>query len=66
MIQFLCTTTMCVQQYLGVGITTYNLANALVYTTTTQMYYCTKQSQLYSCQRTPVPTRYQNGSDALY
>jgi hypothetical protein len=57
---------MCIQQYLGVGITTYSLANVLVYTTTTQMYYCTKQSQLYSCQRTPVPTRYQNGSDALY
>jgi hypothetical protein len=57
---------MCIHQYLGVGIITYNTPNAFVYTTTTQMYYCTKQSQSYNCQRTPVPTRYQDGSDALY
>lgn len=66
MIQFICTTAMCVHQYLGIGITTYNLANAFVYTTTTEMYYCTKQSQFYSCQRASTPGRYQNGLDALY
>jgi hypothetical protein len=57
---------MCIQQYLGVGITTYNSFNVLVHTTTTQMYYCAKQSELYSCQGMPIPSRYQNGLDSLY
>jgi hypothetical protein len=49
MIQFICASAMCVQNYLGVGITSPSLGDSFVYRTTTNIYYCNRAAQLYKC-----------------
>lgn len=49
MIQFICASSMCVQNYLGLGITSLRFGDSFVYSTTTNVYYCNHTSQLYKC-----------------
>lgn len=49
MIQFICAGSMCVQNYLGLGIASKSFGGSFVYTTTTQVYYCNHVQQFYKC-----------------
>ena len=49
MIQFICAGSMCVQNYLGLGIASKSFGGSFVYSTTTNVYYCNHTSQLYKC-----------------
>ena len=49
MIQFLCLSTACLQQYLGIGFVVLESQNSLVYSRFNRVYYCERSSYSYKC-----------------
>jgi len=49
MLQLMCSTVVCLTQYLGLGTLLYQSQNELILTTKTQTYYCIKYTSLYNC-----------------
>ena len=45
----MCSTVVCLTQYLGLGTLLYQSQNELILTTKTQTYYCIKYTSLYNC-----------------
>jgi hypothetical protein len=50
MINFICGTTMCLQQYLGIGNTILNSTDQIIYASSRDTYACTVSGPIYKCQ----------------
>ena len=51
---FLCTTALCVQQYLGIGYVVAQTPNTMVYATYNTEYICNSSGGAYSCTDYPI------------
>ena len=49
MLSFICTTAICVHQYLGIGYVIAQDANTLVYSNFNTVYRCEHSGPIYSC-----------------
>jgi hypothetical protein len=51
MLQFTCSTLICLTQYLGLGVVNYQSLNGVLLTTPRQSYYCQRYNNLYTCTK---------------
>jgi len=58
MLNFICTTAVCIQQYLGTGYVTMSDGQRFLWDGSNQDYACTGSSYVYSCQPIQIPTVY--------
>jgi len=53
----MCSTVLCLTQYLGLGTANYQSSQSLIFTTSTGItYLCNKQTHLYNCTKSTVYT----------
>jgi hypothetical protein len=58
---FICTTTMCVQQYLGIGYVVAQSSNQFIYSNFREEFACSVSSHIYQCRKGSIDDWYQNG-----
>jgi hypothetical protein len=60
---FICTTMMCVQQYLGIGYVVAQSSNQFIYSNFKDEYACSVSSQIYQCTKGSIDDWQRNGGD---
>jgi len=58
MLNFICTTAVCVQQYLGTGYAIISDQQRFIWDGYNTDYACTHYSNIYHCQQTQLPNFY--------
>jgi len=55
MLNFICTTAVCIQQYLGTGYITFSDGQRFIWNGSNQDYACTGTSRVYHCAPIQLP-----------